>query len=817
MSGRPADDETIHQANVSLPRISLSYVPPAAVARLRDSTPPLLVLRASIGFGKTSAAVHVLAHLRSMGHRVGWIPASSDGGATGFWSRLHETILAIDGPSPDGPRVEVTGNPDDIVETVLALRRPVTVAVDDLDAQLDEGIDATLVRLVGRSDLFHLIVTTSAPRPIVDLAPATVDGVLLQAHDLALSAEEMTWMAAFMGKSLSLEQATRLRREFVGWPAMVRAVLQLDAADADDDELAELAPIRVISGRAIAELPQHPHRRALALIIAGSTDIGADLVAFLGERDARRVERQMGIAVMSRRRDDDVWPVVLSRVAHEVLSEIEPDAVALTHRFLARRRSEQGQHAAALRHAVTAGDWSMAMRVVAKEWERLAAHHADLLVTLNSKLPHEVVVRSMPMLLVREVIGTGDIAQRADDALRARRLLPDGGLAGRLRGIRRVVGSEESEMLLVSRLLDRCGTELYRSGRDVTAAYVLGLAHEAAPEGSWQRSEIAASVAVVLAGLGHVHDALVWLGDAGADERSAATVETARHSIERVAAMTGLDESPVPAQAPSIDSHPGDPGLPEVVGIGLAFLWWRYGRPSKHGIEELLLVRAAMVDQGERPVRWRDAVSAHVVDAYIAAGMPQRAAEEYERHLSASSEFPELRARVALYCGDAERALSLSEEGAVLIPVSPRSGLELLLVRACAADALGRRELAVGALSMAVGVAEHFGLAASMCTVPREDLDRIARDLPLAADYLGTGALASTGSFFPPPLRVEALSPAELRVLRVLDESISAHALARRLFLSESTVKTHLQHIYRKLGVSNRREAIERAQILRLV
>jgi two-component system nitrate/nitrite response regulator NarL len=55
------------------------------------------------------------------------------------------------------------------------------------------------------------------------------------------------------------------------------------------------------------------------------------------------------------------------------------------------------------------------------------------------------------------------------------------------------------------------------------------------------------------------------------------------------------------------------------------------------------------------------------------------------------------------------------------------------------------------------------------------------------------------------------LSPREQEVLRLIAEGGSAPEIARLLHLSPSTVKTHLQSLYEKLGVSDRAAAVASA------
>lgn len=58
---------------------------------------------------------------------------------------------------------------------------------------------------------------------------------------------------------------------------------------------------------------------------------------------------------------------------------------------------------------------------------------------------------------------------------------------------------------------------------------------------------------------------------------------------------------------------------------------------------------------------------------------------------------------------------------------------------------------------------------------------------------------------------VRDLTPAELRVLQFLPTHLSFPEIAAQVFVSPNTVKTQAQGVYRKLGVSSRREAVEQA------
>lgn len=56
-----------------------------------------------------------------------------------------------------------------------------------------------------------------------------------------------------------------------------------------------------------------------------------------------------------------------------------------------------------------------------------------------------------------------------------------------------------------------------------------------------------------------------------------------------------------------------------------------------------------------------------------------------------------------------------------------------------------------------------------------------------------------------------ALSPREVEILQLLAEGAGNREIGKRLFITEATVKTHLQRIYAKLGVESRTAAVTTA------
>jgi DNA-binding NarL/FixJ family response regulator len=67
-----------------------------------------------------------------------------------------------------------------------------------------------------------------------------------------------------------------------------------------------------------------------------------------------------------------------------------------------------------------------------------------------------------------------------------------------------------------------------------------------------------------------------------------------------------------------------------------------------------------------------------------------------------------------------------------------------------------------------------------------------------------------------PDTIASTLSAREVEVLLLLDEHLGTDEIAKRLFISEHTVRSHVKSLLRKLGVSSRREALETLSLARV-
>ena len=173
--------------------------------------------------------------------------------------------------------------------------------------------------------------------------------------------------------------------------------------------------------------------------------------------------------------------------------------------------------------------------------------------------------------------------------------------------------------------------------------------------------------------------------------------------------------------------------------------------------------------------------------------------------------------------GDAVAALAPIVDPSAPEVVGQRWMIQALLLDATARDALGDADAAGRALEHALDLAEADGILLPFLLFPAPELlERHGRSRTAHAALLAdvrallAGRMPGRLAEDVAPL-AEPLSEAELRVLRHLPTNLRAPEIAAELFVSVNTVRTHMRHIYAKLGVHQRAEAVERARELGLL
>jgi LuxR family maltose regulon positive regulatory protein len=156
-------------------------------------------------------------------------------------------------------------------------------------------------------------------------------------------------------------------------------------------------------------------------------------------------------------------------------------------------------------------------------------------------------------------------------------------------------------------------------------------------------------------------------------------------------------------------------------------------------------------------------------------------------------------------------------------PIWPARPIQAFLLEAITRDSLGDSSAADRALEHALDIAEPDGALLWFLLHPVPDLlERQARHGTAHAALIaeiqsllrGTRPARQAAA---PRAPLEPLSDSELRVLRYLPTRLTGPEIARELYVSQNTVKTHLRNLYAKLGTHRRIEAIERARALGLI
>jgi LuxR family maltose regulon positive regulatory protein len=206
-----------------------------------------------------------------------------------------------------------------------------------------------------------------------------------------------------------------------------------------------------------------------------------------------------------------------------------------------------------------------------------------------------------------------------------------------------------------------------------------------------------------------------------------------------------------------------------------------------------------------------------------------------ERGLDADGEPPPLHevekivlARVLVAQGRLDEAARLLQR---LIEATEAGGrtfraIEVLILQALASQAEGDATRAITTLERALALAEPGGFIRTFVDEgqPMAHLLYKAAARGIVSDYASQLLAAfpvteweqteSLKTQAPKSDLIEPLSERELDVLLLIAEGLTNQEIASRLFLALNTVKVHARHIYGKLGVGSRTQAVARARVL---
>jgi DNA-binding NarL/FixJ family response regulator len=172
--------------------------------------------------------------------------------------------------------------------------------------------------------------------------------------------------------------------------------------------------------------------------------------------------------------------------------------------------------------------------------------------------------------------------------------------------------------------------------------------------------------------------------------------------------------------------------------------------------------------------------------------------------------------RVVGQAGSVDEGLSLARQhqpSVVVTDVRLPDGTGLDLVRSLRSQ---DKSIGLVVLTMYAGDEQLFaameaGASAFVAKdAPADDVVAAARHAQVSPGTFASANLADAMRRRMAPTGPQ-LSPRETEVLKLLSDGLGVAAIARTLFVSESTAKTHISKIYEKLGAGNRAQAIMNA------
>jgi LuxR family transcriptional regulator, maltose regulon positive regulatory protein len=901
-TGAPAQpaDVPLLASKVALPELPAALILRPRLLELLSAGPDggLTLVCAPAGFGKTVLLRSWTSGARRPGP-VAWLSLEADDNDPArFWAYVLAALeragalpAGAAGP-PAAPGADVELAP--LLNALEGLPATAVLVLDDFHEIGDEAILRGVQYLIRHCPPRLRLVIAARADPRLELHQLRTSGRLteLRVAELAFTPEEAAELLGVQGLTLGQHEVVLLHAHTEGWPAGLRlAALTLRGHPDPGSFVAEFAGddrsvADYLTGEVLARQPPAVRSMLLATSILGRlTGELADALTGRddGERMLAELERAGAFVVALRGQAAGAAPCDAERAGtsrggvdgrhawyryHQLFAELlrvelrheAPERVPELHRRAAGWFAAQGLPAEAAHHALTAGDWRLATRVVLEDWHELVLGDPTILRELLGLLPPELAGpdpelalgaaadragaglpaeqrvaearrRRLPLLVAALRLGeawrAGDLDLVAVAALEMLALLGEGDPADRPHDAARVFA------LGALAVAERCTGDL--EAAEATLHEGIAVATRAGLERPLV--DCTSQLALLDAARGRLRAAerrALQALDLAERQGCAKDPQTATahlaltvvygHWNDLAAAERHLEQ----AAAASADDAPG-----HLAALAAAQAWLLQARGDlSGGLDALAEARRELAARRppaylERPLAVREA------ELRTAAGDPagaRAALELAERPDRPSPEVAVARARLELDEGDAKAASAILApwlNGSATTP-SLTLLVEAWLLDAMAAHTLGDRERGFRSLERALHLAERegFRLQFSGGRGLREllgaQLDGPTAHRPLVAELLQAGGPAwpaepaGVGLDDDEPL-IEPLSERERIVLRYLTSALSNVEIADELYVSVNTVKTHIKSIYRKLNTTRRRDAVRRARELRLL
>ncbi|WP_250030214.1 helix-turn-helix transcriptional regulator [Paractinoplanes maris] len=820
--------------------------------RLRDRLDAGPARRLTMVIGPAGSGKSTLvADWAATGHaggRVAWLslePADDQPGV--FWSYV---VAALDRAGAKVPLHRAHAGADAVDRSFLvrlavglaARPEPVVLVLDNVHVLARESVVDGLQFLIEHAGPQLRVVLIGRTDPPLALHRHRLAGSVAEIRhgELAFRPAEAELLLAAHGARLEAGAGAALIEQTNGWAAALRLEARAWPSRDGDETPAELA--EYIRTELLAE--QTAATRDLLLRTCVAEQLPAGLaVELTGRRDAAQVLDRLGregifVTVAAGDQRSYVHHPQVRGVLLDVLATGPADRITELHRRAARWYAGSRRWLEALPHAVQAGEWELAATSAVRGLVIgcfLDGPWADRCAQAFTAMPTDLDLAEAAVVHAAVAYRLGDAEACAKHLLRATEM------AGAAR-------DPALPLSLATVELARATGEDRSSAAEV-AWHVLGvaLAHDlTVPAKLSARIRLARAESLL-----HQHDlaGTRQVLQIVADDPDAFPVEEARDLLGRLAlaeALAGRLRRAGEHARLALD-RPEDQVDPCSAAAEVALAWvctdeYDLSAARLHSERAELrlsvcpdaLLSGLLVLVRSRVHRARgDVARAAEILEQPHAGLPAWLAEVIELARTAllapgshpaaggtTAQHAIAEAAAALASGDTDRARSAV---AVLddrpgLPMDVRVDSWLMQAGADLAD--GHRDRARRGLAKALTLAEGECLRRPLLEAPtplRRFL-REERDLGVRHDWLGvTPSRAPAAEPAAGPVVVEPLTAKESEVLAYLAQLLSTEEIARTMYVSVNTVKTHVRGVLRKLAATRRNEAVRRARDLGLL